>query len=66
MYCINSDHEKEYIGKLIFDEGQNAWVLWYWDNFTGDEGTTYTDDLKETKDLIEEDYKNFYAEESQK
>ncbi|CCI81619.1 hypothetical protein [Lactobacillus hominis] len=59
VYCINPDHEKEYIGKLIFDEDQNAWALWYWDNSTGDEGVTYTEDL-------EEDYKNYYAEQMQK
>lgn len=46
------NYDEKY-GTLVFDKEQDAWVLWYWDNNTGDEGVTYYKELEETEEEIE-------------
>lgn len=43
----------EKYGTLVFDKEQDAWVLWHWDNNTGDEGVTYYKELEDTEEEIE-------------
>lgn len=43
----------EKYGTLVFDKEQDAQVLWYWDNNTGDEGVTYYKELEDTEEEIE-------------
>ena len=37
----------------LLNKEQDAWVLWYWDNNTGDEGVTYYKELEDTEEEIE-------------
>ena len=43
-------------GKLIFDEGQNAWVLW---PSTIDDGVSYSDDLAEIEETITDEIQSY-------
>ena len=45
-------------GKLTFDQEQNAWVLWPYEI---DDGVTYFDSLKETKEAVADEI-NDYSE----
>lgn len=47
-------------GKLVFDDEQNAWVLW---PESIDDGITYFDDLEETKEAIHDEIVDFGEEE---
>ena len=49
---VNGDN----YGKLAFDEEQDAWVLW---PNSIDDGVTYFDDLKETKEAITDEIKDY-------
>ena len=43
-------------GKLVFDQEQNTWVLWPNEI---DDGVTYFDSLKETKEAIADEIKDY-------
>lgn len=43
-------------GKLVFDEDQNAWVLW---PEQIDDGITYDDDLEATKETITDEINDY-------
>lgn len=50
-------------GKLEFDSDKKAWVLWF-DSCYGEEGVTYFEDLKETKEYIVNEI--YFAEKEKK
>lgn len=37
----------------LLNKEQDAWVLWHWDNNTGDEGVTNYKELEDTEEEIE-------------
>ncbi|MCF1843479.1 hypothetical protein [Lactobacillus jensenii] len=51
----------DYQGSLEFDEEQDAWV-YYFCSISGDEGVTYTEDIDETIEMIQDEYQDFIQE----